>query len=88
MSYLQILNCLVLLFCFFVDAGPGGDLRVYLEGLAMANNVQEYVASHPFGQPAITKSDPNWDFYCRVLGNGFNPHKKRLNAIASNTSPQ
>ncbi|XP_054806092.1 leashin-like [Prosopis cineraria] len=46
--------------------GPGGDLRVYLEGLAMAENVQEYVASHPFGQPPITESSPHWDFYCLV----------------------
>ncbi|KAK1352946.1 hypothetical protein POM88_052784 [Heracleum sosnowskyi] len=27
-----------------------GDLRVYLEGLALAENVQEYVKNHPFGQ--------------------------------------
>ncbi|KAK1352937.1 ubiquitin-like domain-containing CTD phosphatase 1 [Heracleum sosnowskyi] len=36
--------------------GPEGDLRVYLEGLALAENVQEYVKNHPFGQrPIITK---------------------------------
>ncbi|KAK1400639.1 hypothetical protein POM88_000244 [Heracleum sosnowskyi] len=36
--------------------GPEGDLRVYLEGLALAENVQEYVKNHPFGQrPIITQ---------------------------------
>ncbi|KAK1352951.1 ubiquitin-like domain-containing CTD phosphatase 1 [Heracleum sosnowskyi] len=36
--------------------GPEGDLRVYLEGLALAENVQEYVKNHPFGQrPIISK---------------------------------
>ncbi|KAK1352938.1 hypothetical protein POM88_052776 [Heracleum sosnowskyi] len=33
--------------------GPEGDLRVYLEGLALAKNVQEYVKNHPFGQRPI-----------------------------------
>ncbi|KAK1352950.1 Haloacid dehalogenase-like hydrolase superfamily protein [Heracleum sosnowskyi] len=33
--------------------GPEGDLRVYLEGLALAENVQEYVKNHPFGQRHI-----------------------------------
>lgn len=47
--------------------GPGGDIRKYLEGLAAAENVQEYVEQNPFGQPAITKSDPHWDFYCQII---------------------
>jgi hypothetical protein len=46
--------------------GPEGDLRVYLERLAEAENVQEYVAQHPFGQRAITESDPSWGFYSRI----------------------
>lgn len=49
-----------------VIAGPGGDLRVYLEGLATAENVQEYVASHPFGQPPITEPSSRWNLYCEV----------------------
>ncbi|KAK4252531.1 hypothetical protein QN277_014519 [Acacia crassicarpa] len=60
--------------------GPGGDLRVYLEGLAMAENVPQYVASHPFGQPPITKSNPHWNFYCEVRDQGLvakRPTKKR-----------
>ncbi|XP_048329591.2 uncharacterized protein LOC107418927 [Ziziphus jujuba] len=47
--------------------GPGGDLRVYLEKLAMAENVQKYVEQNPFGQKAITKSNPRWNFYCKIL---------------------
>ena len=48
-------------------AGAGGDLRVYLEGLAMAENVQEYVKQNPFGQRAITQTSENWEFYQRVI---------------------
>nr|XP_010936460.1 uncharacterized protein LOC105056084 [Elaeis guineensis] len=47
--------------------GPGGDLRVYLEGLAMADNVQHYVCAHPFGQRAITTANPSWKFYQQII---------------------
>lgn len=47
--------------------GPGGDLRVYLEGLALAEDVQEYVEQNPFGQKPITESDPCWSFYAKVI---------------------
>lgn len=47
--------------------GPGGDLRVYLENLATADDVQCYVREHPFGQPSITESDPHWNFYVQIL---------------------
>ncbi|KAI3926031.1 hypothetical protein MKW98_028167 [Papaver atlanticum] len=46
--------------------GPGGDIRVYLEGLVEAGNVQKYVERHPFGQPAITHRNPFWCFYRQV----------------------
>ncbi|KAI5012726.1 hypothetical protein ZWY2020_024992 [Hordeum vulgare] len=46
--------------------GPGGDIRVYLENLAAADDVQHYVQEHPFGQSFITESDPNWDFYAKI----------------------
>ncbi|KAI3980405.1 hypothetical protein MKX01_003944 [Papaver californicum] len=46
--------------------GPGGDIRVYLEGLVEAGNVQKYVERHPFGQPAITYRNPFWGFYRHV----------------------
>lgn len=36
--------------------GPGGDIRSYLEGIAVAENVQRYVEQHPFGQDCIAPS--------------------------------
>ncbi|RZC59999.1 hypothetical protein C5167_021755 [Papaver somniferum] len=48
--------------------GPGGDLRVYLEGLLKAEDVQNYVEQHRFGQRAITDKNPSWGFYLRVIG--------------------
>ncbi|KAM7471230.1 hypothetical protein LguiA_009413 [Lonicera macranthoides] len=48
--------------------GPGGDLRVYLEGLSLAENVQKYVEKNPYGQRPITKSNLSWHFYLKVIG--------------------
>ncbi|KAJ4835209.1 hypothetical protein Tsubulata_026386, partial [Turnera subulata] len=45
------------------DRSLGGDLRIYLEELTEADDVQKYVEQHPFGQPAITESSESWDFY-------------------------
>lgn len=53
-------------FCYFW-AGPGGGIRVYLEKLAEAENVQEFVRQHPFGQEAITETSEYWDFYLKVM---------------------
>ncbi|KAJ1275142.1 hypothetical protein BS78_05G113900 [Paspalum vaginatum] len=47
--------------------GPGGDLRVYLERVAAADNVQYFVRDNPFGQNSITESDPNWNFYKKIF---------------------
>ncbi|KAL6526336.1 hypothetical protein OROMI_029976 [Orobanche minor] len=47
--------------------GPGGDIRVYLEGLLTSENVQKYVEQHPFGQNAINESSLSWGFYSGVL---------------------
>ncbi|MCD7452396.1 hypothetical protein HAX54_016384 [Datura stramonium] len=47
--------------------GPGGDLRVYLEGLSMAENVQKYVESNPFGQRPITEKNASWRYYRKVI---------------------
>ncbi|RZC59883.1 hypothetical protein C5167_007186 [Papaver somniferum] len=47
--------------------GPGGDLRVYLEGLLKAEDVQNYVEQHRFGQRAITDKNPSWGFYLRII---------------------
>ncbi|KAF2941394.1 uncharacterized protein [Oryza sativa Japonica Group] len=46
--------------------GPGGDLRVYLENLTVAEDVECYVRNNPFGQPFITQSDPHWSFYAQI----------------------
>ncbi|KZV45617.1 putative C-terminal domain small phosphatase-like [Dorcoceras hygrometricum] len=47
--------------------GPGGHIRVYLEGLLKSENVQEYVKLHPFGQSAINEMNVSWQFYSGVL---------------------
>ncbi|KAL6596935.1 hypothetical protein ACP70R_047069 [Stipagrostis hirtigluma subsp. patula] len=47
--------------------GPGGDLRVYLEKLAQADDVQVFVRDNPFGQSAIAESDPHWNFYVQIV---------------------
>ncbi|KAL2462005.1 Haloacid dehalogenase-like hydrolase (HAD) superfamily protein [Abeliophyllum distichum] len=53
--------------------GPGGDLRVYLEGLALAENVQEYVEQNPFGQRPITERNLSWRFYRKVIEANSSP---------------
>ncbi|KAG0460685.1 hypothetical protein HPP92_020982 [Vanilla planifolia] len=52
-----------------IDAslGPGGDLRVYLEQVVVADDVQQYVKEHPFGQEAITDSNKDWNFYSQII---------------------
>ncbi|GAV83928.1 NIF domain-containing protein [Cephalotus follicularis] len=47
--------------------GDGGDLRFYLEGLYIAENVQKYVEQQPFGQRAISEKSESWPFYCQVI---------------------
>ncbi|PIA63145.1 hypothetical protein AQUCO_00200875v1 [Aquilegia coerulea] len=47
--------------------GPGGDLRMYLESLATANNIQNYIQQNPFGQRAVTSSNPSWVYYFKVI---------------------
>lgn len=47
--------------------GPGGDIRVYLEGLAAAESIQEFVEQQPFGQGPINESSASWPFYLKVL---------------------
>lgn len=47
--------------------GDGGDLRVYLEELAAADSVQEFVRKHPFGQVAITEASESRSFYLQVI---------------------
>ncbi|KAJ0098800.1 hypothetical protein Patl1_21692 [Pistacia atlantica] len=47
--------------------GAGGDLRIYLEGLVQAENVQTFVGQHPFGQSAITERSESWDYYLLAI---------------------
>ncbi|KAI3463819.1 hypothetical protein Pfo_020482 [Paulownia fortunei] len=56
--------------------GPRGDLHVYLEGLAMAENVQEYVKQNPFGQRPITEKNLSWGFYLKVIEASSTPPRQ------------
>ncbi|XP_021986038.1 uncharacterized protein LOC110882280 [Helianthus annuus] len=47
--------------------GPSGEIRVFLEGLAEAKDVQSYVKAHPIGDPAITSSHADWDYYSKII---------------------
>uniref|UniRef100_A0A1D1ZET1 Mitochondrial import inner membrane translocase subunit TIM50 n=1 Tax=Anthurium amnicola TaxID=1678845 RepID=A0A1D1ZET1_9ARAE len=48
--------------------GPGGELRVFLEGLAARDvDVPSYVGSHPIGQQPITPAHHQWAFYSQVV---------------------
>ncbi|KAI7754181.1 hypothetical protein M8C21_012599 [Ambrosia artemisiifolia] len=59
--------------------GPNGELRVFLAGLAEAEDVQTYVEEHPFGDPEITPSHPAWDHYCKII---CSINKKRFGDIS------
>jgi hypothetical protein len=52
---------------FLLLTGPKGDLRAYLERLAMADNVQKFVESNPFGQRPIREANPSWGYYLKVI---------------------
>eukprot|EP00249_Psilotum_nudum_P013120 c24162_g1_i2 orf=511-2697(+) len=45
----------------------GGTLRVYLEFLSSAANVQQFVENNPFGEPSITPANPQWRYLSRLL---------------------
>ncbi|KAK6913357.1 hypothetical protein RJ641_022958 [Dillenia turbinata] len=68
--------------------GPGGDLRVYMEHLAVAENVQKYVQERPFGQQAINETSSSWPFYKDVLNKLATPIKaiKRISSFDLITS--
>lgn len=55
-----------LMSCWFT-AGPEGDIRMYLDHLAEAENVKEYVKMNPFGLPPITESHADWNYYQDLL---------------------
>ncbi|CAI0469440.1 unnamed protein product [Linum tenue] len=45
----------------------GGELSMFLHGLARAGDVPSYVNANRFGQPAITHSHPNWAHYRKII---------------------
>ncbi|PQP98153.1 uncharacterized protein Pyn_04067 [Prunus yedoensis var. nudiflora] len=47
--------------------GPKGELRLYLDGLADADDVPSYVKEHPFGQPAVTTAHSDWGYYSKII---------------------
>ncbi|XP_010537399.1 PREDICTED: uncharacterized protein LOC104812110 [Tarenaya hassleriana] len=47
--------------------GPDGELRMYLERLADAENVQKFVEENPIGEPAISESHESWEFYSTII---------------------
>ncbi|XP_071685561.1 uncharacterized protein [Rutidosis leptorrhynchoides] len=47
--------------------GPKGELRVYLERLASAEDVQKFVQENPFGQRPIREKNLSWGFYQKVI---------------------
>ncbi|PHU06351.1 hypothetical protein BC332_22840 [Capsicum chinense] len=47
--------------------GPKGEMQEFLDGLVDANDVPTYVKGHPFGQPAITDSHSDWDYYVKII---------------------
>ncbi|XP_020572895.1 uncharacterized protein LOC110019537 isoform X2 [Phalaenopsis equestris] len=47
--------------------GPGGAIRVYLESIAMADDVRDHVKKHSFGQQAITPEHKMWSFYKNII---------------------
>ncbi|CAN8265874.1 unnamed protein product [Cochlearia groenlandica] len=44
-----------------------GDLRLHLEKLVEAENVQEFIKKNPFGQEAITEASESWEFYRQAI---------------------
>ncbi|MBA0858822.1 hypothetical protein Goshw_000748 [Gossypium schwendimanii] len=59
--------------------GVGGELRVYLERFALAENVQKFLELNPFGQMAITERSHDWGFYSRVIDTCVHSQLQHLN---------
>lgn len=64
-----------------------GHLRLYLERLAAAENVQKFVEQHPFGQRPITKTNLSWPFYLKVIGATSTPPEAGDNSSSATKSP-
>ncbi|KAA3475525.1 putative C-terminal domain small phosphatase [Gossypium australe] len=59
--------------------GVGGELRVYLERLALAENIQKFLELNPFGQIAITERSHDWGFYSQVIDTCVHSQLQQLN---------
>ncbi|KAL3327653.1 hypothetical protein AABB24_035362 [Solanum stoloniferum] len=49
----------------FLDAK--GEMYEFLEGLVDDDDVPTYVKGHQFGQPAITNTHKDWDYYAKII---------------------
>ncbi|KAL2331056.1 hypothetical protein Fmac_018637 [Flemingia macrophylla] len=49
------------------ELGPRGDVRVYLEGLITAEDVQKHISENPFGQRPIRETNPSRRYYSKVI---------------------
>ncbi|KAI8018973.1 hypothetical protein LOK49_LG04G03403 [Camellia lanceoleosa] len=47
--------------------GPEGDLRVYLQDLATAEDFRKHIEEHPFGQLAIDETSSSWAYYRKII---------------------
>lgn len=45
-------------------------LRIYLEGLRDATDVQEYVSNNPIGEPGISSESPLWSYFSSIVNEG------------------
>ncbi|KAL9239473.1 hypothetical protein vseg_013791 [Gypsophila vaccaria] len=63
--------------------GPNGDIRLYLERLAEADNVQQFIQANPFGQRPITKDHRSWNFYSKIAGTYANQQDKAIACTVS-----
>ncbi|XP_015161519.1 uncharacterized protein [Solanum tuberosum] len=44
-----------------------GEMHEFLEGLVDADDIPTYVKGHQFGQPAITNTHKDWDYYAKII---------------------
>ncbi|XP_028093562.1 uncharacterized protein LOC114293645 isoform X1 [Camellia sinensis] len=47
--------------------GPKGELLEFLDGLSDVDDVQSYVKENRVGQPAITETHAEWNYYSKIV---------------------
>uniref|UniRef100_A0A9I9DVL9 Mitochondrial import inner membrane translocase subunit TIM50 n=1 Tax=Cucumis melo TaxID=3656 RepID=A0A9I9DVL9_CUCME len=47
--------------------GAGSELRRFLEKVAEAKDVPNFIKHNPFGNPPISPYHPNWDYYSKII---------------------